>query len=248
MDQFHPPVSHMRPGAFRRALCAIAVSAALLGSQHASADEIKLETDVQKLSYGIGQRFGEQLHNQLLQQGLEEADTDALVAGIRDILAGMSSRVSPEELDAAVKSLRAVKEAERAVASSRNKARGLAFMDVNKDAKDVVTLENGIQYRVLNAAEGEKPSAESEVKVHYIGRLLSGQEFDSSKSRGEPAQFSLGAVIKGWQEVVQLMPVGSTWEVWIPPQLAYGDRGAGRNIGPGETLHFDIELLDIIKK
>jgi len=210
------------------------------------AAEIKLETDLQKLSYGLGMRFGEQLKQQLLRQGLSEADPRAIAAGVLDVLRGTNSRVSPGELQAAAAAVQAAELKKREAMAATNKEKGEQFLARNQSADGVVTLGNGIQYRVIQRAEGSKPTLESKVRVHYVGRLLNGKEFDSSKARGKPAEFNLGAVIKGWQQIVQQMPAGSMWEVWIPPEFAYGTRGAGRNIGPNETLHFDIELLEVL--
>ena len=120
-------------------------------------------------------------------------------------------------------------------------------MNENKTKKDVITTESGLQYQVVTEGTGEKPTAEDKVKVHYTGTLLDGTVFDSSVERGEPAEFGVGQVIKGWTEVLQLMPAGSKYIVWIPSELAYGERGAGGDIKPNSTLKFEIELLEIVK-
>lgn len=130
--------------------------------------------------------------------------------------------------------------------AKENKERGQAFLDKNKSAAGVVTLPSGLQYQVIQAGTGPKPTLEDEVRVHYSGRTIDGNEFDSSHKRGEPAQFGLAQVIKGWTEVLQLMPVGSKWKVFIPENLAYGLQ-APPAIGPSQALVFEIELLEIVK-
>lgn len=130
--------------------------------------------------------------------------------------------------------------------AKENKERGQAFLDKNKEVAGVVTLPSGLQYQVLQEGTGSRPVLEDEVKVHYSGRTLDGNEFDSSYKRGEPAQFGLTQVIKGWTEVLQLMPVGSKWKVFIPENLAYGAQ-APPVIGPNQALVFEIELMEIVK-
>jgi len=136
----------------------------------------------------------------------------------------------------------------KAKQAGQNKLDGDAFMQANKAKEGVKVLDNGIQYRVQNQGKGPMPKADDTVKVHYVGRLLDGQIFDSSRQRGKAAEFNLGGVIKGWTQTLTQMPTGSRWLVWIPPELAYGDRGAGGKIGPNMTLEFDIELLEVLKK
>jgi FKBP-type peptidyl-prolyl cis-trans isomerase FklB len=122
---------------------------------------------------------------------------------------------------------------------------GDAFLAANKAKEGVVTLPNGLQYQVIKAGDGKKPTAEDLVEVHYRGKLIDGTEFDSSYAKGQPAVFKVSGVIPGWNEALKLMPVGSRWQLVIPPQLGYGERGAGRDIGPNATLIFDVELLAI---
>jgi FKBP-type peptidyl-prolyl cis-trans isomerase FklB len=137
--------------------------------------------------------------------------------------------------------------AEQSKAAEGNKKIGAAFLAENKSKPGVQTTASGLQYVVEKEGTGAKPAATDRVKVHYTGTLLDGKVFDSSVQRGQPAEFGVTEVIKGWTEVLQLMPVGSKWKVFIPSDIAYGDRGAGSDIGPGATLIFDIELLDIVK-
>ena len=129
--------------------------------------------------------------------------------------------------------------------ATMNQSEGQAFLEENAKHEDVVALPSGLQYKVLKTEEGDKPAATDVVKVHYEGRLLDGTVFDSSYQRGAPAEFPLNGVISGWTEGLQLMTVGSQWELYIPPELAYGDQGAGGVIGPNSTLIFKVELLEI---
>ncbi|MBU2636230.1 MAG: FKBP-type peptidyl-prolyl cis-trans isomerase, partial [Bacteroidetes bacterium] len=129
----------------------------------------------------------------------------------------------------------------------KNKIEGEAFLAENKKDKDVITLPSGLQYKIITAGTGPKPKSTETVAVHYSGTLIDGTEFDSSFKRGEPATFPVTGVIKGWVEALQLMPVGSKWKLFIPTDLAYGERGAGGVIGPNATLIFEIELLSINK-
>jgi len=129
--------------------------------------------------------------------------------------------------------------------SAKNREAGLKFLAENKVKPGVVTLPDGLQYEILKAGDGPKPTLNSKVKTHYHGTLIDGTVFDSSVDRGEPISFPVSGVIKGWTEALQLMPVGSKWRLFIPSELAYGDRGAGPKIGPGSTLVFDVELLAI---
>jgi len=134
---------------------------------------------------------------------------------------------------------------ERNASANNNKAAGENFLAENRKKEGVVTLPNGMQYKVLKEGTGPKPKSDSEVKVHYHGTHINGEVFDSSYDRGEPISLSLAQVIKGWQEALPLMSVGSKYQFYIPAELAYGDRGAGTSIGPNEALVFDIELLGI---
>jgi FKBP-type peptidyl-prolyl cis-trans isomerase len=132
--------------------------------------------------------------------------------------------------------------------AATNKTQGEAFLAANKTKEGVVTLPSGLQYKVLQQGTGPKPTLEDSVTCNYRGTLIDGKEFDSSYRRGQPANFPVARVIPGWKEALQLMPVGSKWQIVVPPSLAYGDRGAGADIGPNATLIFDIELLSIDKK
>jgi FKBP-type peptidyl-prolyl cis-trans isomerase FklB len=203
-------------------------------------DSKPLESNAEKFSYGIGLQIGQQLK----KQGLAGVDTEAIAMAIEDVLKGNELRVSMEDMQVAATAYQNELNAKKIAAGAENKASGEKFLEENGARDEVVVLDSGLQYRIVEAGEGESPTETDTVKVHYRGRLLDGTEFDSSYSRGQPAELGVGQVIPGWQEALQLMPVGAKWEVWIPASLAYGDQGAG-SIGPNETLHFDIELLEI---
>lgn len=217
----------------------------LAGMQTPAADDgPRLESSVQRLSYMIGLQVGQSLR----QQGLHEIDTAALAAALNDVFQDHPPRLTLEEMQAAQVAFQAERTAQQGREATDNLAAGEAFFASNASNEGVEQTSDGLQYRVLRAGEGATPTAEDRVVVHYRGRLLDGTEFDSSYGRGEPTEFMLGAVIPGWQAALQRMQVGARWEVWIPAELAYGERGAGGAIGPNQALHFEIELLEIKPK
>jgi FKBP-type peptidyl-prolyl cis-trans isomerase len=174
----------------------------------------------------------------------------ALVSrGIKDALAGGKTALTEDEAKAVLMKLqnemRDKMQAKAQEAGAANKKEGDAFLAANKTKEGVVTLPSGLQYKILKEGTGPKPAATDTVSCNYRGTLISGKEFDSSYKRNEPTSFPVGGVIKGWTEALQLMPVGSKWQLFIPPDLAYGERGAGADIGPGATLIFEVELLSI---
>lgn len=201
----------------------------------------ELKTDDQKFSYAVGFQIGQNLK----AQGLDKLDTAALGQAIDDILNGRELKLSMEEMQTVFKAKQEKMMAERNAQADKAKTAGEKFLADNKAKEGVVALASGVQYKVVKKGEGKKPTAENTVVAHYRGTLINGKEFDSSYTRGEPATFPLNGVIKGWQEVLPMMSVGSKWQVFIPSDLAYGERGAGADIGPHETLIFDIELLEI---
>ena len=231
----------------RRGLCRLLPVAALVAAfatglqPSAGADEVKLESSLERLSYMLGYRIGFGLHG----QGMREIDPAVLAAAIEDALHQRDPRLTAEEMQAAEAEYRAGLGAAQDREAEANLAAGQAFLASNAGNEGVVELADGLQYRILRAGEGPKPAADDEVVVHYRGRLLDGTEFDSSYRRGEPAEFMVGGVIPGWQMALRAMPKGSRWEVWIPAALAYGERGAGGAIGPNQTLHFEIELIEV---
>ncbi|WP_019990458.1 FKBP-type peptidyl-prolyl cis-trans isomerase [Rudanella lutea] len=212
-----------------------------------AAPGMSLRTTNDSLSYSIGLNIAQNMK----QQGITDINSAMLARGINDALKGGNMAMTPEQanmvLGAFMQKQMAVRQAESAKAAEGNKKIGNAFLAENKTKPGVVTTTSGLQYKVVKEGTGSKPTPTDRVKVHYTGRLIDGKVFDSSEQRGQPAEFGVTEVIRGWTEVLQLMPVGSRWTVYIPSDLAYGDRGAGADIGPGSTLIFDVELLDIVK-
>jgi len=221
-------------------LMGVLLAAALVSGNAISAE---LETDAQKLGYIIGMDIG----SSLKQQGTD-LDLDSLIEAIRATYNGDPLALTPEEAAAVreefIAKRRAEAEKERASLASINAAEGDKFLLENRSKEGVQVTDSGLQYEVIVMGDGAKPTATDTVTVHYRGTLLNGEEFDSSYSRNEPTTFQLNQVIPGWTEGVQLMPVGSKFKFYIPPNLAYGPNGGGP-IGPNATLVFEVELLDI---
>jgi FKBP-type peptidyl-prolyl cis-trans isomerase FklB len=210
---------------------------------------LTLKTQKDKVSYALGANLGMNLHNQSV-----DVDTAIVLRGLKDALAGGKLLLTDDEAKAALTQLQADlrnKQMEKMKeAADLNKKAGTYFLEANKAKEGVVTLPSGLQYKILTAGTGPKPAATDTVSCNYRGTLLDGTEFDSSYKRGQPASFPVTGVIKGWTEALQLMPVGSKWQLYIPSDLAYGDRGADprSGIGPGATLIFEVELLSIQDK
>ena len=206
----------------------------------------KLANANDSLSYGIGMNIAQSFK----QQGLNNVNTAAVERGMKDALKGSATQLTQDQamtiMNAFMQKQYAVKQAESSKAAEGNKQIGTAFLTENKTKPGVVTTGSGLQYSVEKEGTGAKPMPTDKVKVHYTGKLLDGKVFDSSVERG-PAEFGVTQVIKGWTEALQLMTVGSKYKLYISSDLAYGDRGAGADIGPGATLIFDVELLDIVK-
>ena len=206
--------------------------------------ETPLGSDAQKYSYGLGYQIGSQIQRQLVAEGVE-LDVDAFVRGIADVLSGRDLALSQEELMKAIET-KGEQEAEKMKKlGDSNKSSGETFRAEYGEREAVLLTDSGILYRVLKNGSGIKPGPSDTVVVHYRGTLPDGQEFDSSYKRGQPATFSLGGIIAGWKEVLQLMSEGAKWEVVIPPELGYGSVGAGGLIGPNQTLVFEIELIEV---
>ena len=214
-------------------------AALLLGT--ALAAETEISTDKQKLSYALGIYFSQGIAQQDV-----ELDAPAFLQAIEDALLGSDLKLSPGEIQQVLDQYQRQLTAERAAAADSNQAAGEKFLRENGEKKDIVKLPSGLQYRVIRAGSGPSPAPDSSVKVHYQGTLINGTVFDSSYERGEPVVLTLNRVIKGWQEALPLMTVGSKWQIYVPSELAYGQRGAGNSIGPNETLIFDIELIEIM--
>jgi FKBP-type peptidyl-prolyl cis-trans isomerase FklB len=205
-----------------------------------------LATEKDKQSYAIGLNVGQSLH----RDGIV-VDPRILVRGLQDAMAGGKVLLTDDQIKTVMTDLknqvRQEQEAKRLAATETNKKNGAAFLAANATKPGVVTLPDGLQYKILTAGTGPKPSADDKVVCNYRGMLLDNTEFDSSYKRGQPTTFPVTGVIKGWTEALQLMPVGSKWQLYIPADLAYGDRGQGP-IEPNAVLIFDIELLSIQPK
>jgi FKBP-type peptidyl-prolyl cis-trans isomerase FklB len=198
---------------------------------------MELQNDLQKFSYAIGMNVATNLH----QQGIEKIDPAALAKAFADTLEG-NTQLKPHEAQEVIQQFFAkASEAKHAA----NVEQGKAFLAENSKKAGVVTLPSGLQYQILKEGNGPKPKATDTVKTHYHGTLINGEVFDSSVQRGQPATFPVNGVIQGWVEALQLMPTGSTWKLFVPYQLAYGDRGAGGKIGPCTALVFEVELIAI---
>ncbi|MFK7995901.1 MAG: FKBP-type peptidyl-prolyl cis-trans isomerase [Granulosicoccus sp.] len=223
----------------KRTLVATATAALLAGTLSGAvfAQDDKLANDDAKVSYGLGMMIGERV---LKNYG--ELDYDLLVEAMKAQHAGEETLMS---MDDAQMVLQAQQEKAAAEASMAASKAGEAYLAENAAREGVSVTESGLQYEVITPADGDMPTEDSTVSVHYVGTLMDGTEFDSSVARGEPASFPLKGVIPGWTEGLQLMPVGSKYRFVIPSDLAYGERGAGQAIGPGETLIFEVELLEI---
>lgn len=235
----------MRTSCLITGLVVFAFAAAACAQETATESMAKPEALNDKASYGFGLNLGRNLKQQDV-----DLDIDYLIQGLRDGLAeAESAMLTDEEIESAMqefqKQVMAEQQAKRETQATENKTEAEAFLATNKDAEGVHSTDSGLQYKVLTEGDGPKPSADDRVSVHYKGTLLDGTVFDSSYDRGQPAVFPVTGVIPGWVEAIQMMPVGSKWQLWIPPDLAYGDRGAGPKIGPNALLVFEVELLGI---
>jgi FKBP-type peptidyl-prolyl cis-trans isomerase len=204
-------------------------------------------TEKERVSYAIGMNVGSGLHKQEI-----DVDPNLLLQGLKDALSGGKTLMTEDELRATFTqlqaTLRAKQEERMKVLGETNKKEGDAFLAANKSKQGVVALPSGLQYKILQQGTGPKPTAADTVVCNYKGTLINGAEFDSSYKRGEPATFPVGKVIKGWTEALQLMPTGSKWQLFLPSDMAYGERGAGNDIGPNATLIFEVELISIQEK
>lgn len=222
---------------------ALTLMSMMLGGTVLAQDGKPLKSDKDRLSYTLGHQIG-----QSLKRDGFDVDPAVIAQAIGHVLGGAKPALTQQEMQAVMtasrdKRMEALKEQ-----AGKNLKAGQEFLAANKTKKDVVTLPSGLQYKVLKAGKGDRPKATDTVTVHYRGTLIGGKEFDSSIARGQPATFPVNGVIKGWQEVLPLMSVGSKWQAFIPADLAYGTHGtAGGGIGPNEALIFEIELIEIKK-
>lgn len=212
----------------------------------ASSASAALSSEEDKLSYTIGADIGSNFH----AQGIK-VKPDVFLQGLEDGLEGKQLQMSDKDMQAVLKQFQsemmAKKMAEMKDMAAKNKKEGEAFFAENKKKTGVVTLPDGLQYKVLEAGKGAKPSKTDSVTVEYTGKLINGTVFDSTEKTGKPVTFKVNQVIPGWTQALQLMPAGSTWEVYIPSSLAYGERGVGGPIGPNEALIFKIHLVSVKK-
>ncbi len=221
------------------------------GTAAKSAAAPALKTQKEKFSYALGMNIGKGLGANLKSQSVE-VDWNLVSQGLKDSSSGGKTRLTQEEAQAVLtevqNEVRKQQQEKTQQDAATNKTEGEAFLAANKSKDGVVTLPSGLQYKILSAGTGPKPTATDSVKCNYRGTLINGTEFDSSYKRGQPATFGVNQVIKGWTEALQLMPVGSKWQLFIPSSLAYAERGAGADIGPNATLMFEVELLSIEEK
>jgi FKBP-type peptidyl-prolyl cis-trans isomerase len=208
---------------------------------------VALKTPKDKFSYALGMNLGMSLKKQAV-----DVDPVVLSQGLKAAMAGGKTLLTQEEAQATLmevqNDLRKKQQEKMQVTGEANKTEGEAFLAANKAKEGVVTLPSGLQYKILKEGTGPKPTATDSVVCNYRGTLINGTEFDSSYKRGQPATFPVVGVIKGWTEALQLMPVGSKWQLFIPSSLAYAERGAGGEIGPNATLIFEVELMSIQEK
>ena len=200
----------------------------------------ELNSQVEKFSYSIGLSVA----SNLIGSGIKTIDIDAFNMAIEDAYQGQMPQISADEANQIIQEyISRVQDKEK----DENLKAGKAYLEENKKKQHVEELPSGMQFEVMSQGDGDLPSASDNVKCHYHGTLIDGTVFDSSVQRGEPSVFPVNGVIQGWQEALQLMPVGSKWKLYVPPHLAYGENGAGGVIGPNATLIFEVELLDIVK-
>ena len=209
-----------------------------------AADKLELKDQKDKESYSLGYQFGETLK----MQGID-LNLDVYISALRDALGEKEPQMSAEEMRSTVMGLRqrvaAAQQKALKEQGDKNLAEGKAFLAVNGKKKGVKTLPSGLQYRVLSEGTGKTPKKSDTVTVHYRGTLVDGTEFDSSIARGQPATFKVDGVIPGWTEALQLMKEGAKWQIFIPPELAYGERGVPSHIPPQSVLIFEVELISV---
>ncbi len=201
---------------------------------------VELNTEDQKVSYSLGMDVGKNI----AESNFENIDVATFLAGAKAVLESGEPKLSEDEAQTIIREYLTGLQQKKTAAAV---AKGQEFLAKNKEKEGVMTTESGLQYEILQEGSGPKPAATDKVKCHYVGTLLDGTEFDSSVKRGQPATFPVNGVIAGWIEALQMMTVGSKWKLYIPSELAYGERGAGQMIGPNETLIFEVELLEIVK-
>ncbi|MFT6850080.1 MAG: FKBP-type peptidyl-prolyl cis-trans isomerase FklB [Sphingobacteriales bacterium] len=210
----------------------------LFGSCNMKKEEVELVSQSDKVSYSLGISIGQNIK----KQGIDTLNIEVFAKALEDVYAESTFLIGEEEGNQLIQDYFAAK---ASAAAGKNVQVGVDFLADNSKREGVVTLPSGLQYEVMTEGDGAKPTLQDNVTTHYHGTLIDGTVFDSSVDRDEPASFPVGGVIKGWTEALQLMPVGSKWKLFVPSDLAYGERGAGGKIGPNSTLVFEVELLKI---
>ena len=203
--------------------------------------EVELSTDEQKVSYGFGLQFGDQLR----RNSFDGMDLEAVLAGVQHWYNHQQAALSDEQINPSYQVIQNRQQAKAAELATKGEELASQFMAANAARDEVSTTASGLQYEVLETGSGDKPGAQSTVVTHYHGTLLDGTVFDSSVERGEPAEFGVHQVIPGWTEALQMMSVGDKWRIACPPKLAYGEQGAGDSIPPNTALVFEIHLIAI---
>ncbi|MGB9716026.1 MAG: FKBP-type peptidyl-prolyl cis-trans isomerase [Thermodesulfovibrionales bacterium] len=213
-------------------------------SQAFAGEKLILKDNKDKVSYSMGVRVGNSLKRESI-----DINQDAFIQGFKDELSGHKKLMTDQEVNETLmnfqKEMMAKEAARLKELGEKNKKEGEAFLAENKNKEGVITLPSGLQYKIIKEGDGKVPTINDTVTIHYRGTLINGTEFDSSYKRGQPATFPVKGVIPGFSEALQLMKTGSKWQLFIPPELAYGERGAGDDIGPNATLIFEVELLSI---
>lgn len=203
--------------------------------------EVELSTDEQKVSYGFGLQFGDQLR----RNAFDGLDIEAVIAGVRHWYTHQQALLSDAELNPSYQVIQARQQSEAAELDSKRQALAEQFLKTNAAREEVSTTDSGLQYEVLESGSGDRPGPQATVVTHYHGTLVDGTVFDSSLERGEPAEFGVHQVIPAWTEALQMMSIGDKWRIACPPKLAYGEQGAGDSIPPNTPLVFEIHLIDI---
>jgi len=219
----------------------VAVLGVVLLANQLSAQDLKSQKE--KMSYIIGMDMGKNLKNQSI-----DIDQAAFARGIKDAFSGGKSSLTDEEIRQTMTAFQKEMMAKSQALGEKNKKEGEAFLAGNKKKQGVITLPSGLQYKVISAGKGTKPKPTDTVTVQYRGTLIDGTEFDSSYRRGQPATFPVNGVIPGWTEALGLMQEGAKWQIFVPSNLAYGEKGTGGQIGPNATLIFEVELISIQEK
>jgi FKBP-type peptidyl-prolyl cis-trans isomerase FklB len=229
-----------------RILCIAVLTVAFFAGQAVAAEKVTIKSEKGKRSYSIGYNIGTNL-----KQESFDIDPDLVAKGLREALSGKKAAMTEQEiretLTAFQQEIMAKRNAKMKEIADKNKAEGDAFLAANKTKPGITVLPSGLQYKIITEGKGDSPKPTSKIKAHYRGTLIDGTEFDSSYKRGTPADFDLDKIIAGWREALPLMKEGAKWQIFVPSNLAYGDRGQGPVIGPNSVLIFEIELISIVK-